>query len=622
MKIERTTVVSADGCPLMLQRATGNHRTGVVVLLGHGPSVNTRLMAPCVATLCAQGAVVWAGDLRGHGMSISGKAPKAHLDPERGWDQLRDDMRCFARHAFEDVPRDQRLLLGGSLSGHVMLDLLRDDHDLARHLVLAGPTLPQKGVAKVMDGFLRVRRLTRPIDSPDPQLLHHIYRFLRAHIPGHPDSDPWTMLQTVTADPDQIARIRADPTGFPTPTLGYWLATLRGIQGSWVKAANGPDLAPDLRVMVLTGPEDPQTRGGKQVPTITAAISGRGVADVSVRYLPKVRANILIDAEQVPVADVCLGWMQDGASAADSPPPVSRPAHPAPVVVQEPVSAAVGEHRPHPLDLTAMIAKCYAAIEDDTHWIDLIISIAHAAETDDPTIDALIETLHPHWHRAFELREELRWAAHMGRVYHDVIDRLDLGVALLDSDLQLGHANPAFKRIMARLMCAAEGNLARMTARLLAEQPAGTAFPARVDQPCETPLVLDGRIIGLWMHPGPARVEAGSGDLVGGLLVLRDPELAHDLAESKASLLMMAYGLTHKEGTVALLLAEGISTSAAAERLGISEHTVRSHVKQVFDKMHITSRSELSHRILTGPLGWLTRQQPTAPSLLQDRQLS
>jgi alpha-beta hydrolase superfamily lysophospholipase/DNA-binding CsgD family transcriptional regulator len=585
MKIDKRIVVSADGCPLMLQRAEGAQKTGVTVLLGHGPSVNTRLMAPAIATLCAAGAVVYAGDLRGHGASISGRAPKAHLDPDTGWQHLLADMRCFADQAFADVPRDKRLLLGGGLSGHLMLDLLRDDPATARHLIMAGPTPPQKGVGKVLEGFLRVRRLTRPIDAPDPQLLHHIYRFLRAQISSGVDRDTLAMLETVTADADQIARIMADPTGFPTPTLGYWLATLPGIQASWL--GQGADLPADLRVMILSGPEDPQTHGGRLMPKITAALQARGPQDIALRLLPQVRANILIDAEQVPVAQTCLDWMagQGGQMALTAPPQAGV----------APVASMT-----MPMDLTGMIAKCYAAIDDDSHWIDLIIGIAHAAEGDDPNIDAMIETLHPHWQRAFELREELRWAARMGRVYHDVIDRLDLGVALLDGDGQLGHANPAYKRIIARLMQGSDANLARVTARLLAEQQKTRPSPGK-----EVPLLLEGRVIGLWMHQD-------QGEATGGLLVLRDPDQARDQTAAKSHLMMLAYGLTQKESMVALMLADGLSTADAATRLAISEHTLRSHVKSVFDKMQITSRAELSHRILSGPLGWLSQTDQAA----------
>lgn len=609
MKIEKMMVASADGCPLMLQRAAGPRRNGLVVLLGHGPSVNSSLMAPCIEAFCDQGAVVWAGDLRGHGGSISTKAPKAHLDPETGWQQLRDDMQCFAQIAFSDCPREHRLLVGGGLSGHVMLDLVLSTPDLARHLVLAGPMPPQRGVGKVVEGFLRVRRLTRPVDAPDRQLVHHIYRFLRARIAAEGEDNERTMLEVLTADPEQLARVLADPTGFPTPTLGYWLATLPGIQRSWTQGDPGTTDS-DLRVLMLTGPEDPQSQGGRLLPKGVVALSRQGVSDVTIRHLPFVRANILIDAAKVPIAQKVLSWMQGAVPAyADK----NDLAAGSMEHVAEPPALATA-----PMDLTRMIAKCYTAIDDDRHWVDLIASIASAAEDEAQDIDGLLETLHPHWQRAFELREELRWAARMGRVYHDVIDRLELGVAVLDPELQLGHANPAFKRILARLMGATEANLARMTAALIASQqetPRLTGPGADKRQTSELPILLDGRVVGLWMEPGARGQNGLQAEPIGGLLILRDPAQARDQGDTRANLLMLAYNLTQKESTVAMLLADGLSTGEVAARLEISEHTIRSHVKQIFDKMQITSRAELSHRILTGPMGWITGQAPSPAAL-------
>lgn len=622
MKIERITVASADGCPLTLQRAEGRFKSGIVALLGHGPSVTTRLMQPCIAALCEQGAVVWAGDLRGHGASISAMAPKAHLDPETGWEKLRDDMACFAQIAFADCPLDQRLLVGGSLSGHLMLDLLARTQGLARHLVLAGPTPPQRGVTKVIEGFLRVRRVTRPVDAPDPQLLHHIYRFLRAHILTNREISELAMLETLTADPEQIATVMADPTGFPTPTLGYWLATLPGIQRSWTGQAGAEALPEDLRILVLSGPEDPQSQGGKLLPKVVQTLEKRGVAEVITRLLPHVRANILIDAGKVPVAQEIFAWMCRPASM---PPQVPSPTSPAQVAPLQRTSQldAIAQTEIS-LDLSSLIAKCYAAIDDDNHWIDLIIRIARAAEGEDQDqdIDALIEILHPHWQRAFELREELRWAAKMGRIYHEVIDRLELGVALLDAEHNLGHANPAFKRIMARLMGASDANMARVTQALVMGQESQIRAAAGSATGQDIPLMLDGRIVGVWIAPGRADIMGLPSDTLGGLLVLRDPSNISDSQDNKIKLMMLAYGLTQKESSVALALADGLATSEVATKLGITEHTIRSHVKQIFDKMQITSRTELSHRILSGPLGWLTsqegpkaqiRQNPTLP---------
>lgn len=53
------------------------------------------------------------------------------------------------------------------------------------------------------------------------------------------------------------------------------------------------------------------------------------------------------------------------------------------------------------------------------------------------------------------------------------------------------------------------------------------------------------------------------------------------------------YRLSPREQEVMRLLVEGSSSAAIAERLGISPHTVRDHVKHLYRKTGTTSRSEL-----------------------------
>lgn len=53
------------------------------------------------------------------------------------------------------------------------------------------------------------------------------------------------------------------------------------------------------------------------------------------------------------------------------------------------------------------------------------------------------------------------------------------------------------------------------------------------------------------------------------------------------------YGFTPRENDIFLLLAQGHTMPAIAERLFVSENTVKSHVKRIYQKLDIHSRSEL-----------------------------
>ena len=53
------------------------------------------------------------------------------------------------------------------------------------------------------------------------------------------------------------------------------------------------------------------------------------------------------------------------------------------------------------------------------------------------------------------------------------------------------------------------------------------------------------------------------------------------------------YGLSAREAEVAELIARGNSMAAIAERLVISENTVRTHAKHIYTKLEIHRRQEL-----------------------------
>jgi DNA-binding CsgD family transcriptional regulator len=73
------------------------------------------------------------------------------------------------------------------------------------------------------------------------------------------------------------------------------------------------------------------------------------------------------------------------------------------------------------------------------------------------------------------------------------------------------------------------------------------------------------------------------------------------LQPAKASeilpLLLKAYGLSKREAEIAQLISKGLTTQEIAERLFLSQHTVRDHVKAIFEKVQVSSRGELTSKL-------------------------
>lgn len=102
---------------------------------------------------------------------------------------------------------------------------------------------------------------------------------------------------------------------------------------------------------------------------------------------------------------------------------------------------------------------------------------------------------------------------------------------------------------------------------------------------------------GTWLvaHASPL---AGSGQVA---LVL-EPARASEIAP----IVIEAYGMTPREVEVTRLIARGLSTDEIASSLFLSRHTVRDHLKAIFEKVGVSSRGELTSKLFAehyhGPL--------------------
>jgi DNA-binding CsgD family transcriptional regulator len=101
----------------------------------------------------------------------------------------------------------------------------------------------------------------------------------------------------------------------------------------------------------------------------------------------------------------------------------------------------------------------------------------------------------------------------------------------------------------------------------------------------DDPAVADGGAV----RGGSAVPDAGSGAVA----VVMMPAEASELMP----VLALAYRLTGREQEVLRHLARGLSTAELADRLGITAHTVRDHIKALFSKVGAHTRAELLARI-------------------------
>jgi DNA-binding CsgD family transcriptional regulator len=95
---------------------------------------------------------------------------------------------------------------------------------------------------------------------------------------------------------------------------------------------------------------------------------------------------------------------------------------------------------------------------------------------------------------------------------------------------------------------------------------------------------------GVWLllHGAPL---AGSDQLA----LIIEPAKSSDVAP----LIVEAYGLSARELEVARAVARGLRTAEVAAQLHLSPHTVRDHLKALYEKVGVSSRGELVHKLFT-----------------------
>jgi DNA-binding CsgD family transcriptional regulator len=214
-----------------------------------------------------------------------------------------------------------------------------------------------------------------------------------------------------------------------------------------------------------------------------------------------------------------------------------------------------------------------------------------------------MELLLPHLRQAYDVSTRLRAALGRARMLEDALGQLGDGVALLDRDGTVFHANDVFAALARRgdgfrvergsigfAAAAVQSSFAQSLAALRRCADGDPRFAAATD-------FLVPRAQGAPSYIASLRPLAGAHRHAHGavaMLFVRDP-IARDSGAART--LIELFGLTEAEAALARALQTGASPVQYARTQGLSVNTVYTHLRRIRDKTGCRRLSELVRKL-------------------------
>lgn len=214
--------------------------------------------------------------------------------------------------------------------------------------------------------------------------------------------------------------------------------------------------------------------------------------------------------------------------------------------------------------------------------------------------------LMPHLGQAMRTHRALRRADGLARSFREALDRLDHGVALIDRELRVAYANAALEGILETELVMRR-RLGRLSIPALPAQRALETAARRLTDPCGG---FQGAVVEVPDPDGTPAYTLTLAPALGDATSALAPQariLVFVTDERRAALdppterLEAAFGLSSAEARVAALAAQALRPPAIADALAVSENTVKSHLKSIYDKLGVRSLAGLVRAVLTLP---------------------
>ena len=222
-----------------------------------------------------------------------------------------------------------------------------------------------------------------------------------------------------------------------------------------------------------------------------------------------------------------------------------------------------------------------------------------------------LDMLIPHLQRALIIQNQLHQLNDRVKALHENLDRLLIGLILFDKHLKPVYINPVAKSILKYHPAIRIENgkisasnhedtekihraLNKAISSAMADYSDDMSTSLGIKHPeCSTILpVIISPMNGLSQGFEPESMNAHAA------MCFSDPERTYPVEADK---LAVIYGLTRAEAQLAISMANGLSPSEIAKMNNVQVSTVRSHLKEIYNKIGVKTQAELVKTLLTGP---------------------
>ncbi len=302
---EQFSFVGAGGMSLQARRWVRAKKPKAVVQIVHGMAEHSARYARFAEVLNAFGYLVYAHDVRGHGLNIPAGTPRGHLGDEDGWTSAVEDIYLLNRHIAGHYPDLPVLLFGHSMGSFMVQQYMASHSNSIRGVILSGTNGPQRGLSalKARLGLSFVRRQKHKLGprATLPELGRIFKGFNKPFAPNRTEFD-W-----LSRDEAEVDKYIADPLcGFDCS-----LATWEGVMAALLQIASPAALGrmtKDMPVLVFSGSEDPVGENERGVRRLLDAYARQKFAKVDHKFYVGGRHEMLNETNRDEVMTDIVVW--------------------------------------------------------------------------------------------------------------------------------------------------------------------------------------------------------------------------------------------------------------------------------------------------------------------------